>query len=470
MRQTIEREIKLAAGRGFALPALGTPLPQRLFVSTYFDTPGLRLARSGITLRHRLESGAGLWQLKLPRGRARVELELPGPPARPPEQMLDLLVAHLRGEQPRPVARLRTRRATLRVNGAEIVEDTVAVLDGVHVTRRFHELEVELLEGDEETLWRLEKRLRRAGATKASQVPKLYRALELGGPLEPLVTPRDAAPREALAIAVREQARRMLVHDPGTRLGEEIEDLHQLRVATRRLRAFLRVARPIVESGWAEELRAELAWLGSSLGPARDLDVLVGRLRADAAELDRDADTGRRIADFLDRERARARDDVLEALSSERYLELLERLDGIPVDGVPAGVESSTLRRLAAGELRRAGRTAARLPADPSDGELHGLRIRAKRVRYALELADHELGKRGRRAVTAAKALQDVLGVHQDGVVAEERLRELADRQAELGVAAGRLIERQRARRAEARATWRRAWRRFERRARKALS
>jgi CHAD domain-containing protein len=470
MRKTVEREIKLCADKGFVLPELGAPLPERLFVSTYYDAPDLRLARSGVTLRHRIEGGAGLWQLKLPHGASRIELELPGPPAHPPVEMLDLLVAHLRGQAPVPVARMRTRRETVRVNGAEIVEDSVAVLDGVHVTRRFRELEVELLEGDEETLRRLEKQLRRAGATDAGQVPKLYRALELAGPVEPHVVPADATPREALAIAIREQARRMLVHDPGARLGEDIEDLHQLRVATRRLRAFLRAARPIVDRDWVEGLRGELAWLGSALGPARDLDVLVERLQGDAAALDQDAEAGLHLLDDLERERAAARAAVLEALSSDRYLALLDRLQGTAVDGVPPGEADVTLRALAAEELRRARRAAAKLPAEPPDDELHALRIRAKRVRYALELAGHELGKRGARAVRAAKDVQDVLGDHQDSTVAEARVRALALEHPEWGVAAGRIVERERVRRAAARAAWRDTWRRFERRARAAVA
>ena len=84
MRESVERELKLAPRDGFVMPALGEPLPTRVFVSTYHDTTDLRLATNGITFRHRLEDGAGLWQLKLPHGAHRIELELPGPPARPP--------------------------------------------------------------------------------------------------------------------------------------------------------------------------------------------------------------------------------------------------------------------------------------------------------------------------------------------------------------------------------------------------
>src|SRR5687767_4139985 len=141
MKETLERELKLEPGEGFVLPELGgEPLPSRMFVSTYHDTPDLVLARHGITFRRRVEDGAGVWQLKLPHGAARVELEQAGPPARPPLEMLALLVAYLRGRGVEPVARLRTRREGVRARGAEIVDDAVSVLVGQRVTRRFREL------------------------------------------------------------------------------------------------------------------------------------------------------------------------------------------------------------------------------------------------------------------------------------------------------------------------------------------
>ena len=181
MRETLEREIKLAPGEGFVFPELGGDrLPTRVFISTYHDTRDLRLARHGVTFRHRVEDGAGLWQLKLPRDEARLEIELAGPPARPPAELVGLLVAYLRGAALVPVARLRTRREGVRVGGAEIVDDNVAVLEGQRVARRFRELEVELLDGDEGVLQRLEKELRKAGAEPTGTLrPKLYRALDL---------------------------------------------------------------------------------------------------------------------------------------------------------------------------------------------------------------------------------------------------------------------------------------------------
>ena len=75
------------------------------------------------------------------------------------------------------------------------------------------------------------------------------------------------------------QVGELIAHDPGTRLGDDPEELHQARVATRRLRAVLRAARPLLDPGWTESLRAELSWLGGALGPVRDLDVLLDHLR-----------------------------------------------------------------------------------------------------------------------------------------------------------------------------------------------
>src|SRR5260221_1349652 len=283
MRQTLEREVKLAPGDGFTMPELGgESLPSRAFVSTYHDTPEFRLARHRITFRHRIEDGAGLWQLKIPRGDARLEIERAGPPAVPPPELLALLPALLRGTALGPVARLRTRRQVTRVPGAEIADDSVAILDGQRVVRRFHEIEVELLDGgDEKTLRRLEKALRRAGADGGPFRAKLYRALELEPPSAPVVA-KGSPPGAALSLRLQAQAAALLEHDPGTRLGSDPEDLHQLRVSNRRLRAFLRAGRPLLRPEPADALRSELGWLGSALGPARGLGVLIQPLRDEA--------------------------------------------------------------------------------------------------------------------------------------------------------------------------------------------
>jgi CHAD domain-containing protein len=464
VRETLEREVKLTPPEGFRLPELGGVVrPTRTFTSTYHDTEDRALLRHRVTFRHRSESGSGLWQLKLPQGAARIELELPGPPARPPEQMLRLLVAHLRGKSLAPVARLRTRRDVVQVDGAELTHDAVSVLEGQRVVSRFTEIEVELVGGTEEGLQRIQRELVAAGATAGELRPKVLRALDLPVPPEPARPVEGMPPREALGLALSEQVERLLLHDPGTRLGADREDLHQLRVATRRLRAFLRAGRPLVDAAWADALRDELGWLGAALGPARDLDVLEERLRADATELGAGPDSPfAGLLDSLEQERLAARAVAVDALESERYLALLDRLD--TVQAPPAGGADQSLAALWQREWKRTRRAFKGLGKHPADDALHAARIKAKRARYAAELARHELGKRGARFVDAAKELQDVLGAHQDAVVAEERIRAWVDAGGDRELAA-RLVELERSRRAEARAAWRDAWARLRERA-----
>ncbi len=471
MRETLEREIKLAPGEGFVLPEFGGErLPTRIFISTYHDTQDLRLARHGVTLRHRVEDGAGLWQLKLPHGTARLELELAGTPARPPAEMVALLPAYLRGCDLVPVARLRTRREVIRARGAEIVDDNVAVFEGQRVVHRFREIEVELLEGDERTLRRLEKELRQAGATSTGKLqPKLYRALDLAGALDVRTCEKGTPSREALGIALEAEYRELLAHDPGTRRGDDPENLHQLRVATRRLRAFLRAARPLVESDWATSLRDELGWLGGHLGPARDLDVMLGRLRAEVEALDGDADGASGLLEALEEERTGAYRDVVEVLGDARYFALLDRLETAAAP--PLTGDETTLATIFHREAKRMRRTFSALGDDPEDDALHASRIAVKRARYAADLAAHELGRPGERFVAVAKQLQDILGDHQDAVVAEGRIRDWATSTDSPGsaFAAGRLVQLERDRMAAARAAWPGTWQRLDRAARRAV-
>lgn len=473
MRETLEREVKLRAGEGFELPPLGgDELEPRVFVSTYHDTPDMRLQQAGATLRHRLENGLGLWQLKLPRGAARLELEVPGGPSAVPDELLRLLPAITHRAGLVPVARLRTRRVGVRVreNGralAEVVFDSVAVLENQRVLRTWEELEVELLDGDEAALRRIEKQLRRAGAGKSEDRTKLAHALAIPAPPEP---PEPKTPADALRAMLALQLRRILVHDPGTRLGLDIEDLHQLRVATRRLRAFLRAARPMLEPTWADELREELKWLGGALGPVRDLDVLIEHLGGEVATFEgEDRRAAESLIRRLERERAKARTRMLAALDDERYLALLVRLEDA-ASSPRVLADDTTLASLWSREFRKLRKAAGAVEDESPDEQLHDVRIRAKRARYAAELGAGELGKSGNRFVSAAKELQDVLGAHQDSAVAEERVRGLLEdaKTPAAHRAGGRLIEREHARRAAARAGFDQAWASLEQAGRKA--
>lgn len=463
MRATLERELKLEADAGFELPDLsGEPLATRVFTSTYLDTEDGSLARVGITLRRRLENGLSLWQLKLPAAADRLELEQRGGPVGPPEEMRRLLAAHLRHGPLHQVAQLRTRRSGVLVSApapAEVTIDEVSVLDGRRVRSSFREIEVELRGGKRSALDSIGKTLLEAGARTGDGRPKLLRALD---------RPAEDQPPDAVHARLREQLDTILAHDPGTRLGTDPEALHDMRVATRRLRALLRTIRPLVGGGMTETLRSELGWLGRLLGDVRDLDVLLARLAPEVAELGpTDHRAGRALLRRLERERGRRRETLLKELDGARYFALLDELElaasSLPVSG------SERLPELAAREFGRTRRAAKLAGDEPNDHVLHELRKRVKHARYAAELVE---GKAAARFVERAKAFQDVVGAHQDAIVAEETLRGLLGPRstAAQAVVVGRLVERERTRRRAARAEWRAAWQRLERCGRKAWS
>jgi CHAD domain-containing protein len=462
VRETLERELKLQPDRDFAMPELpGESLEPRLFTSTYHDTPPRSLARCGITLRCRVEDGLSLWQLKLPRDEARAELEAVGPPDAAPPEIAGLLAAHLRYGELQPVATLQTRRVGVRVVSgerslADVLLDSVNVLGEGHAADAFAELEVELVDGDEADLDRLSRVLRRAGARRRNGTPKLMRVLELDDVAAP---PRRAPAVSHLRFLLTQQLRELETYDPGVRLGAEPEDLHRFRVATRRARALILASRPLFDEQLAA-LGEELRWLGGTLGPARDLDVLLERLRGLVSGLDTDAAGGEALVEKLEAQLEAARDAVLEALRSERYLLLLARFSG-DLESLHESASEVRLADIARAEARRLRRAYAQLGPEPEDERLHALRIKAKRVRYAAELAAQTEGKPLLALADAARELQDLIGTHQDAVVAEERVRALST--ARSGLAAGRIVEFERARRRAARSQLPAAWKRFER-------
>jgi CHAD domain-containing protein len=277
-------------------------------------------------------------------------------------------------------------------------------------------------------------------------------------PAAPVSTDSGAARLRELLAA---QRRALLVHDPGTRLGHDIENLHEHRVAARRARAFLRATRRYVDSDWRRALGDALGELGRATGPVRDLDVLLEHVRSEIEDLEAtEQAAGQELVAELERLRAAAQRELVTALDGDAYRVALARLNLPP--RLAAGVDSLPLRKLARTEFTRLLRGVDRLGKRPDDASIHRLRIALKRARYAAELAAPE-GKRRRRFLADAKTLQDLLGEHQDAAVAEERLREATVAGTSTGAAfvAGRLAERQRQRRRRVKALLPDAWQRL---------
>src|SRR5207302_9591853 len=119
----------------------------------------------------------------------------------------------------------------------------------------------------------------------------------------------------------------ILKHDIGIRLGGDPEDVHQARVATRRLRSNLRTFQPLLQGEWATGLRDELGWLADQLGSVRDAEVLRDRLREEAEDLPAaDARPAGALLRRLDEGVERERERLLATLREQRYVDLLNRL------------------------------------------------------------------------------------------------------------------------------------------------
>jgi CHAD domain-containing protein len=282
--------------------------------------------------------------------------------------------------------------------------------------------------------------------------------------------PVEAGPADPAVHHVRakldREIRALLAYEPGTRSGADPEDLHQMRVALRRMRSVLKLSGRLVGEG-AEPVRAELGWLGQSLGEVRDFDVLIGHLREVITDFEvRDQPAGQRLVSRFVTERATAKRRLTRALSSARYSTLLREVSLLTRDGTGTSTGDDRPHDLIAGLAkphRKLAKAVRALPADPPDDDLHALRIHGKKLRYAAELAQTSAKKkqaaRIKALLKATKDFQTVLGDHQDAVIAAERMRTVLDTgDSAIGFVAGRIAERELARRTEARAAWRASW------------
>jgi CHAD domain-containing protein len=481
-----EREAKLAAPPGFDLPELGgpddgfqaEPRSERRLQTTYYDTPDLRLARWGASLRYRPGEG---WTVKLPEGQdgvllVRAEHVFGGDGRKPPAEALALVRAFVRTGRLAPAARMRTvrRPVELRDPGgsrlAEVVDDDVQVLDGRRIALRFRELEVELDEAaDAGLLDQVVDRLLEAGAQAAGPTPKYLRAL---GGRERTLGPEVVEPEVDAGSSVEALLRhdlasgtlRLFRHEAGVRIGEDPEAVHQARVATRRIRSTLRTFSSLLDEEWTDRLRDDLKWLANLLGEVRDTDVLLERFSEHLAALPAaDAKAGRRLLDRLADQRDQARRRLLGAMAQDKYAQLLEDL--VAAAAAPAllpGADrpaAEVMPPLVAKPWRKLRKAVRRAGDDPPDHDLHQIRIRAKRARYAAEAVEPVIGKPAEDFADAVADLQSVLGDHQDAVVGEAWLREAAaSARRDLALVGGLLIAAERASAADTRDRWRKVW------------
>ncbi|MGW2632081.1 CYTH and CHAD domain-containing protein [Streptomyces chattanoogensis] len=436
--------------------------------ATYYDTAGQRLAAAGVTLRRRTGGQDAGWHLKLPVALGiRDEVRLPLSDTPPPE-LTALVRSRTLGRELVPVVRLRTRRTVRLLRDADGATLAEVALDAVRAARvdggaevRWREIEVELAgEGDDPGLLdEVGEALAAAGVRPARAASKLERALaETGGegaPGEPAERSGKksedggkgrekgqgqgkgkATAGDIVLRYLREQVHTITELDPAVR--RDLPDsVHQMRVATRRLRSAFRSYTKVLDRAVTRPIGLELQWLAAELGIDRDREVLTARLRDALAELPRTLRLGpvsARLRIWSERRRAGSRREVLTTLDGERYLELLRTLEALLADpplrraaALPAS--EVLVKAVLKDHARLADRIEAALAAPAGaarDEALHSARKAAKRVRYAAEAARPVLGKPAKKFTKRTKRVQQVLGDHQDSVVARAALRELA--------------------------------------------
>ena len=262
----------------------------------------------------------------------------------------------------------------------------------------------------------------------------------------------------ALVTAVE----RLMLHDAEIRRGtDDPEAIHDARVAVRQFRSHAASLSSVLDVDAIAPPVEQLGTFARALGAVRDLDVFLEDLAAESADVPEAIRAeAARIASAVALERAVALEALRRSMDAPEHAHLQRTLMSIAVDPPlrrpahapdPAVVMSSVWKALA----RRAG-TAGRSSPDPV---LHALRIRAKRVRYAAEALAPFVGDRASTFAKSAARLQDVLGRHQDSVVAIDKLSAVAATDPTLAFPAGWIGAGRERVRAETRGTWPDAWR-----------
>ncbi|MEV6250599.1 CYTH and CHAD domain-containing protein [Streptomyces sp. NPDC051742] len=419
--------------------------------AVYYDTPDLRLAADALTLRRRTGGDDAGWHLKFPVGTGiRDEIRAPLADTLPGE-LAGLLRSRVRGGEVVPVVRLRSARDVRHLVDADGTLLAELSVDTVHAERlpkgkgegkgreaTWTEIEVELADGtDPALLDAVEKRLGKKGIKPSASASKLARALADTGD-EPRTQAAPGEPGTAAAAVLayaRRQIEAIVTQDPAVR--RDLPDaVHQMRVACRRLRSAFKTYRRVLDRDVTDPLGEELKWLAGELGVARDQEVLDERLRARVDDLPRTLVLGPVKARLRRRDAARgrsARHQALAALDSARYLSLLDGLDALLADPPLRKAAGRDAEKVLAKAVRKDhGRLATRIeralaldPGEERDLALHEARKAAKRARYAADAARPTLGKPAKRLSKRVKAVQSLLGEHQDAVVARGAVREL---------------------------------------------
>jgi triphosphatase len=435
------------------LAAVAGPARSARVASVYYDTAAFDLRDAGVGLRVRRDGrrwlqtlkGAGSavaglyqrpeyeWPLAMPR------LDHARFAATPWEKLLTKAGV---GDALKPVFRTEIRRTSQPLAFADGTRALLCIDVGyVQAGRRrsaISEIEIELSAGHARPLFEFAQAL--AGDLPLTLAPlsKAERGYRMVAQRPP--SPLRARPVPLAAGATVAQALAAIADDclaqvggnaEGVGAGADSEFLHQMRIGVRRLRSLIRLARGVTTE-FPEPLAAELRWLATSLGPARDWDVFTEEVLPPIAHSFRARRELTSIRIRAARRRAQHRASAQAAVASPRFLQLLLALGAYfadvaaaaaPPEAPPsAAAFASALLGTREQKLRKLGK---RLPTATS-GERHAVRIAAKKLRYAAEFFAPLFAQRRARAyIRSLSRLQSALGVLNDAATAERLLAEL---------------------------------------------
>jgi CHAD domain-containing protein len=426
---------------GLSAVARVEQIPSQKLDAVYFDTPTRDLAARHITLRRRTGGADAGWHLKLPSGPdARTEVRAPlgdgDTSDGVPDELREIVLGIVRDKPLEPVARISTHRDVSVLYGqdgtalAEFCDDHVTASAAGHEddAQRWREWELELVprgdqEADPDLLDRLSNRLLDVGAEPAGHGSKLARTLSTASTVAGAEGPATPEPTDAVHRAIAEHVDNLLVWDRAVRADAD-DAVHQMRVTTRKIRSLLQESADAF--GSVDGILDELRELATVLGVARDAEVLAERYEHALDDLPADLVRGPVRERLVGGARTRYESGLRRAhlaMRSQRYFRLLDALEGLVASSpdTDTGPASATIGA-AYKRVRKAVKKAEQTAADPQAGvedrnhALHRIRKRAKRLRYTASAT----GKR--RVARRAKAVQSLLGDHQDAVVSMEHL------------------------------------------------
>jgi CHAD domain-containing protein len=430
----------------------------RIF-DTYLDTDDWRIHRAGFALRIRSASGKSEATLKSLHSasaevadRRELSEALENPKSESIRQLTGPVGARVHAVSGArallPLFEVRTSRQRFAIRredesrqlGEIALDRTVISLPHGEPRTSMQRVEVEALTEDHEQLQSLVKTLRRDCALEAASDTKYSHGLESVG-LAPGAAPNFAPTEVDASMTVLEVAlanlRRYLsawhLHEPGARLGDDPEELHDLRVAGRRLDAIVRQFKSHLPAPLLR-IRRTLKTVLRALGSARDVDVALLELEAFRRGLpDPEREDLEPLKRHLESESVAARARMLSVLDSIWVQKSLQEFTSLLAAPSAAHQESSAVMVSAAApglirrRYRKLRRAADRLKPDSPIEAYHRARGRAKRLRYALEAVAVIYGKPADAMLRTLRGWQEILGVQQDAGVAGRRLKALAN-------------------------------------------